>query len=58
MATLKSEAKAFLTLRVRLHFAGSSVRLVNAPGHRAVPLTDGMLEGRPSDLPADAEAAA
>ncbi|MER6777885.1 MULTISPECIES: hypothetical protein [unclassified Streptomyces] len=37
---------------------GRSVRLVNALGHRAVPLTDGMLEGRLSELPVDAEAAA
>ncbi len=34
------------------------VRLLNELGHRAVRLTDGMLEGRLSELPVDTEAAA
>lgn len=35
-----------------------SLRLLKAAGHRAVRLTDGMLEGRLSELPVDTEAAA
>ncbi|WP_327280215.1 MULTISPECIES: hypothetical protein [unclassified Streptomyces] len=38
--------------------AHEAVRLLNALGRRAVRLTDGMLEGRLSELPVDTEAAA
>ncbi|MER6516572.1 hypothetical protein ABT246_06835 [Streptomyces sp. NPDC001553] len=35
-----------------------AVRLLNTLGHRAVQLTDGMLEGRLPERPVDTEAAA